>query len=87
MARRGARRLAIEAFGQRLIVGNGIGDKDLALIRKRVDRQVDEAVKFAAESPQPPMESTYEYVYSIPVPGYDPADRPTGALPPAAAQR
>ncbi len=58
----------IVRFG-RFLVENGYATEDeLAAIDREVEAEVEEAVRFAEESPEPPLESVTEYVYVNPGP-------------------
>ncbi|MCS7325361.1 MAG: pyruvate dehydrogenase (acetyl-transferring) E1 component subunit alpha [Anaerolineae bacterium] len=40
---------------------------DLDAIRKSVEEEVEDAIQFADQSPEPPLESLYDYIYMQPV--------------------
>jgi pyruvate dehydrogenase E1 component alpha subunit len=50
-------------FAQRLKEAKIANDEDLDRIEKDVEREVEEVVKFADESPNPPVEELYKYLY------------------------
>ena len=54
----------IPTFAKRLIDADLIDSKGLQEIEDRVERDIDEAVRFAEESPFPPLESLYDYIYA-----------------------
>lgn len=60
------RRDPIVLFRQRLLQ-EGFTEGDLGAIEQEVERTVDEAIRFAAESPAPSPESLFDYMYSDPV--------------------
>jgi pyruvate dehydrogenase E1 component alpha subunit len=55
----------IESFAQRLISEGTITDEDLDEIRNRAEEIVLDAVQFADNSPEPPLESLYENLYVL----------------------
>jgi pyruvate dehydrogenase E1 component alpha subunit len=54
----------VPAFAQRLLDAHILDKQDLQEIEGRVERNVDESVRFAEESPFPPLESLYDYIYA-----------------------
>jgi len=62
--RRGRARDPIPAFAQYLLDRRILSKQDLQEIEERVERDVDESVQFAEESPFPPMESLHDYIYA-----------------------
>ncbi len=54
----------IPAFAQRLLEAHLLDEQGLHEIEERVEREVEEAVRFAEESPFPPVESLYDYMYA-----------------------
>jgi pyruvate dehydrogenase E1 component alpha subunit len=54
----------IPAFASRLIAAGYIDEDGVREIEERVDRDVDEAVKFADESPNPRLEELFDYMYA-----------------------
>ena len=54
----------VPAFAKRLQEARLIDEQGLREIEDRVEREVDEAVKFAEESPFPPVESLMDYIYA-----------------------
>ena len=55
----------IEAFAKRCIDEDVISEDDLEKIRERAESDVLDAVKFADESPEPPLETMYESLYVL----------------------
>jgi len=51
-----------------LLKRNLVTPKDLESIQKSVEQEVEDAIAFADQSPEPPLESLYEYIYQQPVP-------------------
>ncbi len=51
-------------FAQRLLDSHLIDDHGLLSIEEQVEREVNEAVSFAEESPFPPVESLFDYIYA-----------------------
>jgi pyruvate dehydrogenase E1 component subunit alpha len=62
----------IETFSARLIKEKVLSGEDVDAIREEADRIVTEAVEFADNSPEPPLDSLYDhlYVYGDQVPGW-----------------
>jgi pyruvate dehydrogenase E1 component alpha subunit len=62
----------IETFSRRLIKENVLSEDDVQEIRDRADRTVTEAVEFADNSPEPPLDSLYDHLYVLgdQVPGW-----------------
>jgi TPP-dependent pyruvate/acetoin dehydrogenase alpha subunit len=62
----------IESFAARLIKEKVLSAEDVDAIREEADRIVTEAVEFADNSPEPPLDSLYDhlYVYGDQVPGW-----------------
>jgi len=62
----------IEAFAARLIKEKVISGEDVDAIREEADRIVTEAVEFADNSPEPPLDSLYDHLYVLgdQVPGW-----------------
>jgi pyruvate dehydrogenase E1 component alpha subunit len=62
----------IESFAARLIKEKVLSGEDVDAIREEADRIVTEAVEFADNSPEPPLDSLYDhlYVYGDQVPGW-----------------
>lgn len=54
----------IAAFAQRLLDANQIDNQTLSEIENRVEREVAASVKFADESPFPPVESLMDFIYA-----------------------
>ena len=55
----------IETFAKRCIEEGLISDSDLAEIREAAEKTVVEAVEFADNSPEPPLESLYDHLYVV----------------------
>jgi len=51
-----------------LLKRNLVTPKDLEDIQRSVEREVEDASVFADQSPEPPLESLYDYIYQQPVP-------------------
>jgi pyruvate dehydrogenase E1 component alpha subunit len=62
----------IESFARRLIAGKVLTGEDVDAIREEADRIVVEAVEFADNSPEPPLDSLYDHLYVLgdQVPGW-----------------
>jgi pyruvate dehydrogenase E1 component alpha subunit len=62
----------IESFAKRLIKEKVLTAEDVQAIREEAERTVLEAVEFADNSPEPPLDSLYDhlYVYGDQVPGW-----------------
>lgn len=54
----------ISIFADRLKAAGLIDDNGLKDIEKRVEREVDDAVRFADESPDPPVDELMDYIYA-----------------------
>lgn len=54
----------IPAFAARLKAAGFIDDQGLDEIEKRVDQEVNDAVKFADESPNPSLDELFDYIYA-----------------------
>jgi pyruvate dehydrogenase E1 component alpha subunit len=69
----------IEAFANRLEEEGILGEGERDEMRERVEQRVMEAVEFADNSPEPPLESLYENLYVIgdQVPGWYAVDERT----------
>jgi pyruvate dehydrogenase E1 component alpha subunit len=69
----------IEAFANRLEKEGILGEGERDEMRERVEQRVMEAVEFADNSPEPPLESLYENLYVIgdQVPGWYAVDERT----------
>lgn len=57
------RRDPLLVFRQKLEEANLVTPSEIQEIEARVEREVEEAVRFAEESPFPPVSTLYEYVY------------------------
>jgi pyruvate dehydrogenase E1 component alpha subunit len=62
----------IESFATRLIKEKVLSEEDVQAIREEAEKTVLEAVEFADNSPEPPLDSLYDhlYVYGDQVPGW-----------------
>jgi pyruvate dehydrogenase E1 component alpha subunit len=62
----------IETFAARLIKEKVVSGKDVDAVREEADRIVTEAVEFADNSPEPPLDSLYDHLYVLgdQVPGW-----------------
>jgi pyruvate dehydrogenase E1 component subunit alpha len=69
----------IEGFAKRLVDDGVLSDDDVEAIRQRANEIVTEAVEFADQSPEPPLESLYENLYVVgdQVPGWYAVDERT----------
>jgi pyruvate dehydrogenase E1 component alpha subunit len=56
----------IAAFAERLKAAGLVDEQGIQEIDERVQRDVDAAVKFAEESPYPPVEGLFDYMYAPP---------------------
>jgi pyruvate dehydrogenase E1 component alpha subunit len=54
----------IPAFAQRLLDAHLLDDAGLREMEERVEHEVEEAVRFADESPFPPVESLMDFIYA-----------------------
>ncbi len=54
----------IALFTRRLLDAHFVDDAALRTIEEQVEREVDEAVKFAEESPFPSVDTLYDYIYA-----------------------
>ena len=54
----------IPAFAERLKAAGLIDDQGLQKIEEQVDQEVAAAVQFAEQSPDPPVESLFDYIYA-----------------------
>ena len=54
----------IPIFAEHLKSAGKANDEELQKINERVDQTVEAAVKFAEESPDPPVESLFDYIYA-----------------------
>jgi pyruvate dehydrogenase E1 component alpha subunit len=55
----------IETFAKRAVRKGALSEQDVEKIRGHADEVVTEAVRFADESPEPPLESLYEHLYVV----------------------
>ncbi len=61
--KRAKKRCPIALFGQTLLAGQLVSEADLELLRREVERDVDEAVAYAQNAPQPEPEEALEDVF------------------------
>ncbi len=54
----------LPAFAERLKAAGLIDDQGLQKIEEQVDQEVAAAVQFAEQSPDPPVESLFDYIYA-----------------------
>jgi pyruvate dehydrogenase E1 component alpha subunit len=75
----------VTVFRDRLIADGTISEQDVEELRERIERQVAEAVEFADNSPEPPLESLYDNLYMVgdQVPGWYGVDERTPEVHPA----
>ena len=64
MVKRGRSTDPISLFTQRLLDAHLVDDNALRAIDEQVEHEVDEAVRFAEESPFPSVETLYDYIYA-----------------------
>jgi pyruvate dehydrogenase E1 component alpha subunit len=55
----------IETFAKRVIDEGTLSEDDVEQIRREADEAVTEAVRFADESPEPPLDSLYDHLYVV----------------------
>jgi pyruvate dehydrogenase E1 component alpha subunit len=55
----------IEAFAKRAVSEGALSEEDVEKIRGDADEVVTEAVGFADDSPEPPLDSLYEHLYVV----------------------
>jgi pyruvate dehydrogenase E1 component alpha subunit len=54
----------IAAFAARLQAAGLIDEQGLQKIEEQVDQEVEHAVQFADQSPDPPLETLFDYIYA-----------------------
>jgi pyruvate dehydrogenase E1 component alpha subunit len=54
----------IPAFARYLLEMHVASEQDLAQIDQRIEREVEEAVRFAEESPSPALDSLMDFIYA-----------------------
>lgn len=54
----------VELYAQRLLEAKLLDAAGLRTIENQVEQEVDEAVRFAEESPFPPVESLFDHIYA-----------------------
>ena len=64
LVKRGRSTDPIALFTRRLLDAHLVDDAALQAIEEQVEHEVDEAVKFAEESPFPSVETLYDYIYA-----------------------
>ena len=57
----------IQRFRRHLIEVEGIPEARLDAIHEEVEREMEEVMRFAEESPDPPLEELYDFIYANPV--------------------
>jgi pyruvate dehydrogenase E1 component alpha subunit len=69
----------VKLFRDRLLAEGVISEEELDELRERIERQVIDAVEFADNSPEPPLESLYDHLYVVgdQVPGWYAVDERT----------
>jgi pyruvate dehydrogenase E1 component alpha subunit len=69
----------VKVFRDRLLAEGVISEDEVANLRDRIERQVMDAVEFADNSPEPPLESLYDHIYVVgdQVPGWYAVDERT----------
>jgi pyruvate dehydrogenase E1 component alpha subunit len=55
----------IETFARRAVREGALSEDDVARIRQEAEEKVAEAVGFADQSPEPPLDSLYEHLYVV----------------------
>jgi pyruvate dehydrogenase E1 component alpha subunit len=55
----------IETFAKRAIDEGALSDDDVERIRREANETVEEAVRFADASPEPPLDSLYDHLYVV----------------------
>jgi pyruvate dehydrogenase E1 component alpha subunit len=55
----------VKVFRDRLLADGVISESDLEELRERIERRVMDAVEFADNSPEPPLESLYDHLYVV----------------------
>jgi pyruvate dehydrogenase E1 component alpha subunit len=55
----------IETFAKRAIEEGALSEADVEKIREQADETVIEAVRFADESPEPPLDTLYKHLYVV----------------------
>jgi pyruvate dehydrogenase E1 component alpha subunit len=69
----------VTVFRDRLLAEDVISEEDVEEMRERVEKRVLQAVEFADNSPEPPLESLYDHLYVVrdQVPGWYAVDERT----------
>jgi pyruvate dehydrogenase E1 component alpha subunit len=55
----------IETFAKRVVREGALSEDDVEQVRQQAEEAVKEAVNFADQSPEPPLESLYEHLYVV----------------------
>jgi pyruvate dehydrogenase E1 component alpha subunit len=55
----------IESFAARAVEAGALTERDVEEIRRRADEVITEAVRFADQSPEPPLDSLYDHLYVV----------------------
>jgi len=69
----------VTVFRDRLLAEDVVSEEDVEEMRERVEKRVLDAVEFADNSPEPPLESLYDHLYVVrdQVPGWYAVDERT----------
>ena len=62
--KRGRAQDPIPAFAKRLMDAGMLDEQEMQRIEEQVEQEVDEAVRFAEESPFPPLETLFDHIYA-----------------------
>jgi pyruvate dehydrogenase E1 component alpha subunit len=55
----------IETFARRAVDEGALSENEVAEVREQADRTITEAVRFADESAEPPLDTLYEHLYVV----------------------
>ena len=55
----------IETFAKRVVEEGVFATEDVERIRREADETIEEAVRFADDSPEPPLDTLYEHLYVV----------------------
>jgi pyruvate dehydrogenase E1 component alpha subunit len=55
----------VKVFRDRLLADGVVSEPEVEELRERIERRVMEAVEFADNSPEPPLESLYDHLYVV----------------------
>ena len=56
----------ISSFRQQLVADGYLDDAAIEALEQEIETAVNEATRFAEESPDPPLEALYDHVYTEP---------------------